>query len=37
MVHDLVKLCNGCNVKENAFIIYNDSKNNLDNWLEDII
>lgn len=37
MFHDLAKLCNGCNVKENAFITYGDLKNNLDNRLEDII
>ncbi len=36
-IQDLAKLCNGCDVEKNAFITYGDSKNNLDNWLEDII
>lgn len=35
-IKDLIKLCNGCDVEENAFVTYGNSVSNLDNWLLNI-
>ena len=32
-IKDLIKLCSGCDVEENAFVTYGNSATNLDNWL----